>query len=137
MANGKRKLTDSELEAFLAENRFGVLAFAGEDPYAIPLGYFYRKGDLIVGFGPGSRKNDYLKNSPKVCFNIWQWGEQSTVPSLREQRYNSVTIEGKLEEITRTDWAYYELPIPPDGIDVVGYKLKRYAVGSTSANKVT
>jgi len=69
MAYPIKNLTDAEKEEFIKDNRHGILSFAGDDPYAIPLGYMYRKGDLLMGFGPG-RKMDYLKKSHKVCFTI-------------------------------------------------------------------
>jgi len=136
MANGKRELTDSEKEAFIAENKIGVLAFAGDKPYAIPVAYKYIKGTMVFAVMRSGRKIDYIKKNPNVCFNIWQWGEQSIVPSLKEQRYSSVILEGELEEITKDDWAYYELPTDlPKGIDLVAFKLKQSAAGTTSANK--
>lgn len=136
MPNGKRELTDSEREAFITENQFGVLAFAGDKPYAIPVAYKYIKGTMVFAVLRTGRKMDYIKKNPNVCFNIWQWGEQSTVPSLKEQRYNSVILEGELEEITGADWAYYELPTElPKGIDLVAFRLKLNAVGTHSANK--
>lgn len=33
----KRELTDAEKETFLQENCVGILSFAGDEPYAIPL----------------------------------------------------------------------------------------------------
>jgi len=77
MPNGKRELTDSEKEAFLTENRFGVLACAGDKPYAIPIAYKYIKGTLVLGMRRAGRKIDYIKKNPNVCFNVWQMGEQS------------------------------------------------------------
>ncbi len=62
-------------------------------------------------------------------------GEQSNVPSLKEQRYSSVILEGELVEVTETEWSFYELPTPPEGVDLVAFKLKQTAVGTTSANK--
>ena len=136
MPNGKRELTDSEKDAFIAENKIGVLAFAGDKPYAIPVAHKYIKETLVFAMLRSGRKLDYIKKNPNVCFNIWQWGEQSTVPSLKEQRYSSVILEGELEEITGADWAYYELPTElPKGVDLVAFRLKQTAVGTLSVNK--
>ena len=130
----KRELTDAEKEAFITENQFGVLAFAGDKPYAIPVAYKYIKGTMVFAMVRTGRKMDYIKKNPNVCFNIWQWGKQSTVPSLKEQRYSSVIFEGELEEITGTDWSYYELPTPPEGVDLVAFRLKLNTVGTHSAS---
>ena len=71
-----RDLSDVERDQFLKDNIHGILAFSDGVPYAIPLGYFYRKGDLILGItGPG-RKIDCAQKNPKICFTIcrprWQ-----------------------------------------------------------------
>jgi len=135
MPNGKRELTEAEKEAFITENRFGVLAFAGDKPYAIPVAYKYIKGTMVFAMLRAGRKMGYIKKNPNVCFNIWQMGAQSTTPSLKEQRYSSVILEGELEEVTATEWSHYELPTPPEGVDLVAFKLKLNTLGTTSANK--
>jgi len=56
MAYTVRELTDAEKEAFLTDNYWGVLSFAGDDPYGIPVGYMYRKGDVLMGLSPTGRK---------------------------------------------------------------------------------
>ena len=133
MPNGKRELTDDEKEAFLTDNRFGVLAFAGDKPYAIPVAYTYIKGTMVFAMLRAGRKMGYIKKNPNVCFNIWQMGTQSTTPSLKEQRYSSVILEGELEEVTATEWSYYELPTIPEGVDIVALRLKVNTVGTMSA----
>jgi hypothetical protein len=135
MPNGKKELTDAEKEAFLKDNRFGVLSFAGDKPYAIPVAYKYIKETLVFVMLRTGRKLDYIKKNPNVCFGVWQMGEQSTVPSLKEQRYSSIILEGELEEATEANWSYYELPTPPEGVDLVAFILKPNTVGTLSANK--
>ncbi len=135
MPSGKRELTDAEREAFITENRFGVLGFAGDKPYGVPVAYRYTKETVLFVMLRSGRKLDYIKKNPNICFNIWQMGEQSTIPSLKEQRYSSVILEGELEEVTGTDWSYYELPTPPEGRDLVAFRLKLNTVGTISANK--
>ena len=135
MPNGNRELTEAEKEAFITENRFGVLAFAGDKPYAIPVAHHYKKGNMVFLMRRTGRKLDYIKKNPNVCFNIWQMGAQSTVPSLKEQRYSSIILEGELEEATEANWSYYELPTPPEGVDLVAFILKPNTVGTLSANK--
>ena len=133
MPNGTRELTDAEKEAFITENRCGVLAFAGDKPYAIPVAHHYKKGTMVFLMRRTGRKLDYIKKNPNVCFNIWQMGKQSTIPSLKEQRYSSIIFEGELAEVTATEWSNYELPTIPEGVDIVALRLKVNTVGTISA----
>ncbi len=71
-----------------------------------------------------------VKENPNVCFTVWQVGEQSTVPSLKEHRYSSIIFEGELEEVSKGEWSYYELPTPPEGVDLVAFRLKQSTVGT-------
>lgn len=99
-----RDLTKTETEEFVKENICGILAFAGDEPYAIPIGYFYRKGTFILALAGTGRKTDYLRKNRKVCFTIckprWQ------TPDLKEP-CTTVVVEGELEEVT--DRTYYGL----------------------------
>jgi len=130
----KKELTEEERDAFIAANRFGVLALGGDKPYAIPVAYKYFKGALVIVMMRAGRKMDYINTSRNACFNIWQMGDQTTVDSLKDLRYISVLLEGELEEITGSDWAYYELPTPPEGIDLAAWRLKTTNIG-VSATK--
>jgi len=78
---------------------------------------------------------EYIKKNPCVCFNVWQMGAQSNIPSLKEQLYSSVILEGELEEIPEADRAYYEMQAPPAGIDSVSFRLKQSAVGTSAASQ--
>ena len=130
-APGKREITDTEREAFIAANKFGVLCFAGTKPYAVPVAYKYFKGAIIFMMQRAGRKLGYIEKNKNVCFNIWQMGDQCAVPGLRELRYISVLLEGNLEEIPHPEWAKYELP-PPRPTSVA-FKLNAKAVGTTAA----
>jgi len=133
MPNGNRELTEAEKEAFITENRTGVLSFAGDKPYAIPVRHHYRKSTMVFLMQRVGRKLDYIKKNPNVCYNIWQMGEQSTIPSLKEQLYSSIILEGELAEVTATEWSYYELPTIPEGVNAVAFRLKVNTVGTISA----
>ena len=130
----KKELTEEERDAFIAANRFGVLALGGDKPYAIPVAYKYFKGSIVIVMMRAGRKMGYINASTNACFNIWQMGEQSNIPSLKEQRYSSVILEGELEEIPESDRSYYELQAPPAGIDAVSFRLKQSAIGTTTAS---
>ena len=128
----KKQLTEEERDAFIAANRFGVLALGGDKPYAIPVAYKYFKGALVIVMMRAGRKMDYINASRNACFNIWQMGDQVTVPGFKDLRYVSVLLEGELEEITGSDWAYYELPTPPEGVALAAWRLKTTNIGVTA-----
>ncbi len=132
-----RELTDAERAAFIADVRIGTLAFAGDKPYAVPLGSRYAKGTVLIDMArrPGE-KWDYVNKSHSVCWVMWQYGKDSNVPSLKEHWYTSVIIEGKLEEITDDKWSYYELPPKPEGVDLVAFALKTTTVGTKTVKYI-
>jgi nitroimidazol reductase NimA-like FMN-containing flavoprotein (pyridoxamine 5'-phosphate oxidase superfamily) len=132
--NGMRALTEDEKEAFLKDNHGGVLAFAGDKPYCIPIHYAYTKGTVVFEMLRAGRKMEYINKSRKVCFSVWQEAAQSNIPSLKKERWSSVILEGELEEVTKDKWDYYELPKGvPEGIDMVGWILKVNTVGTVCA----
>ncbi len=106
MAYPTRSLTDAEREKFIKENTHGVLSFAGDDPYAIPLGCMYRKGSFLMGFGPG-KKIDYLNKSSKVCFTICR--PRYLSPNHKES-CTTLIVNGVLEEVE--DPSYYDVNMP-------------------------
>jgi hypothetical protein len=132
-----RELTDAEREAFIADVQAGVLVFTGDQAYAVPLAGRYVKGTMLLSLprSPG-RKWDYINKNHNVSFVIWQYGEQSNIPSLKGQRYSSVIIEGELEEIPDDQWSYYELPPKPEGVDLALFALKAYNVGTRTLRYV-
>ena len=128
--NGTRALTETERETFLQDNHNGILAFTRGKPHSIPVHYYYIKRTVVFEMLRSGRIMDYIKKSCSVCFNVWQEGEQSTVPSLKKERNTSVILEGELEEVTKDKWSYYELHTAPEGIDMVGFILKVNTVGT-------
>jgi nitroimidazol reductase NimA-like FMN-containing flavoprotein (pyridoxamine 5'-phosphate oxidase superfamily) len=106
-----RSLTDVEREEFIKHNSHGIISFAGDDPYAIPLGYMYRKGYLLMGFGPG-KKMDYLKKSRKVRFTICR--PRYLSPDYKES-CTTLIVDGLLEEVT--DPSYYDVKMPEGSVD--------------------
>ena len=132
-----RELTDAEMAAFIADVRIGTLAFAGDKPYAVPLGSKYAKGTVLIDMaGRPGEKWDYVNKSRSVCWVMWQYGKDSNVPSLKEQQYTSVIIKGELEEVTDDKWSYYELPPKKEGSSVVWFALKTSSVGTKTVKLV-
>lgn len=129
MAFRMRELPDAEKEAFLQDNFWGILSFAGDEPYALPMGYRYIKGDVLLGFAPTGRKMGYVNKSRNICFVICR---PTTLSSDSKEAYpfTTVIIEGELEDITETDRASYGLPPLPAGAKVALYRLKQKRVGT-------
>ncbi len=132
-----RELTDAERAAFIADVRIGTLAFAGDKPYAVPLGSRYAKGTVLIDMArrPGE-KWDCVNKSRTVCWVMWQYGKDSNVPSLKEQQYTSVILKGELEEVTDDKLSYYELPHKAEGSSVVWFALKTSSVGTKTVKLV-
>ena len=133
MAYTVRELTDAEKEAFLTDNYWGVLSFAGDDPYGIPVGYMYRKGDVLMGLSPTGRKMEYVTKSRTVCFTICRPAAlcrataQSPDPN-EAYPFNTVIIEGELENVT--DRAYYGLESQTEGFTGGLFRIKQKRVGT-------
>jgi len=114
-----RELTDAEREEFLTENDSGILCFAGEEPYCIPMGCKYKKETVILGFSKGGKKWDCIQKELKVCYTVCR--PRKTTPDLSES-CTTVIFEGELEKLT--DRAYYGLPPRREGVDVVPFIIK-------------
>ncbi len=122
----RRELTDAERDEFITENNSGILCFAGEEPYGVPMGCMYKKGTVILGFSGSGRKLDYAKRNPKVCYTICR--PRKTTPNL-EKACTSVILEGELEEIT--DMAYYDMDkIPNMPEDIILFRIKVNKLGA-------
>jgi nitroimidazol reductase NimA-like FMN-containing flavoprotein (pyridoxamine 5'-phosphate oxidase superfamily) len=128
-----RELTDNQKEEFLTDNVWGILSFNGDMPYAIPVGYRYRKGTFIFGLDAKGRKMDFINRNRSVCLVVCR---PASLSIIRKEYHpvKTVIIEGELEDMTDTDLAYYGLPIPSKakdyGYDVVLFKLSPNRVGT-------
>ena len=118
MAYPTRALSDTERAKLIKGNSHGILSFAGDEPYAIPLGYIYKKGDLLVGFGPG-KKMDYLEKSRKVCFTICR--PRYLSPKYKES-CTTLIVDGLLEDVA--DPSYYDIKMPEGSVDAHIYLIK-------------
>jgi len=116
-----RDLANDEREAFLKDNIYGILAFNGDKPYAIPVDYDYRKGTILISLDVPGKKVSYLDKSPKVCFTICmpRW----LTPNYKEACI-SVVVEGELEEVV--DRSYYDLPAISEKAKggVISYRIR-------------
>jgi len=97
-----KNLTKNEIEKFLKNNQHGILSMAGNKPYALPMGYMYRRKTILLGLATtGSmvttgRKMKYLKKSKNICFTICK--PRWYVDKLKDP-CTTLVIEGSLEEI--------------------------------------
>ena len=114
-----REITDAEREEFLTENDSGILCFAGEEPYCIPMGHSYRKQTLILMPSKGGQKWDYIQKNPKVCYTVCR--PRKTTPDLSES-CTTVIFDGELEKVT--DRSYYGFGPLREGVDVVTFRIK-------------
>jgi len=88
-----------KIDRFLNEKRVGTLSMCDKEgkPYAIPVNYVYWNGKIYIhGMGSG-KKNNILKASTAVCFNVCEEFGTVTdpVPSKCDTSYFSVVIFGK------------------------------------------
>ncbi len=131
-----KELTDTEKEEFLTDNLWGILSFAGDVSYAIPVGYRYRKGDIIFGLDAKGRKMEYINKSRSVCFVVCRPASLSLVRK-ESHPFKTVIIEGELEDVTDTDWANYGLPTrPKDKAKDYGYNVASYKISLKRAKRV-
>jgi len=131
-----RQLTEKEREEFIKANRHGILAFGGRKPYAIPMGYMYRNGTIVLGFvtRPAGRKLEYLARSRQICFTICR--PRWFTPDLQHP-CTTVIVEGRLEEIA--DHTKYGLTGKlPESLKKRGLRLlviKSNALGSRQCTR--
>jgi nitroimidazol reductase NimA-like FMN-containing flavoprotein (pyridoxamine 5'-phosphate oxidase superfamily) len=96
MSKVSREMTPAEIRAFISDNQHGVLAFAGDEPYAIPMGYNYRRETFLVGLTSPGLKWQFVEKDHRVCFTIcrprWQTEGKKTACS-------TVMVKGRLEPL--------------------------------------
>jgi nitroimidazol reductase NimA-like FMN-containing flavoprotein (pyridoxamine 5'-phosphate oxidase superfamily) len=88
-----RALAEAEVEAFLQEHSWGVLATSLEDvPYSVPVIYGY-DGRVFYIIMIRGKKTGILERNPKVCL---------TIPDVREpgMQWSSVVVSGDVEWVT-------------------------------------
>ena len=124
-----KELTKNQTDTFIKNNRHGILAFAGDKPYSLPMGYIYRRKTFLLGLVATGRKMKYLKESKKVCFTIckprWETPDQKTPCT-------TLVLEGSLEEVTNRSYYGLKGKIPEN---VQLYKLKTSKTGARKCNR--
>lgn len=99
-AYGLERLTDEEIDAFLATQRIGVLGLpTGSGPYMLPLSFgFDGESQLYFTYvlGDESRKMRLSEQAESATFLVYS----------AESAYNweSVSLTGRLEEVPESEW---------------------------------
>lgn len=131
-----KNLTAREIDSFLKNNRHGILSLAGSKPYALPMGYIYRKKTILLGLAAGGgmvtagRKMNYLAKSKNICFTICtpRWH----VEKLKEP-CTTLVIEGRLEEVK--DRSYYGIKKMPATTELKLYTIHIAEMGARKCNR--
>ena len=125
-----KKLSKNEIEKFIKNNQHGILSMAGEKPYALPMGYMYKRKTFLLGLMATGKKMRCLKKSKNICFTICEprwYVEKLKVPCT------TLVIEGTLEKINNR--SYYGLKKIPENIKLKLYKIKVSKLGARKCNR--
>jgi nitroimidazol reductase NimA-like FMN-containing flavoprotein (pyridoxamine 5'-phosphate oxidase superfamily) len=131
-----KKLTAHEIDTFLQSNQHGILSMAGDKPYALPMGYIYRRKAILLGLATAGsmvttgRKMHYLTKSKQICFTVCKprwYGETLKTPCT------TLVIEGSLEEVKNR--SYYGIKKIPQTAQLKLYKIKVANMGARKCNR--
>ena len=131
-----KNLTEREIDTFLKSNQHGILAMAGDKPYALPMGYLYKRKAILLGLATAGgmvttgRKMKYLTKSKQVCFTVCQprwYGEKLKTPCT------TLIIEGSLEEVRNR--SYYGITKIPQTAQLKLYRIKVAKRGARKCNR--
>lgn len=131
-----KNLGAREIDSFLKNNQHGILSFAGSKPYALPMGYMYRKKTVLLGLAASGgmvtagRKMNYLTKSRNICFTICK--PRWHVEKLKDP-CTTLVIEGTLEEIHNRE--YYGIKKLPANMDLKLYKINVAEMGARKCNR--
>jgi hypothetical protein len=105
---------------------------AGDKPYAIPMGYTYVKGTVLMGVITSGRKMKCLKANNKVCFTVCKPRWES--PKMKD-RCTTCVMEGTLVEVNDKErtavYGFKSAPLP--GMQL--HKLKVSRMGARKCNR--
>jgi nitroimidazol reductase NimA-like FMN-containing flavoprotein (pyridoxamine 5'-phosphate oxidase superfamily) len=116
-----KDLEKDEMIDVLKKTPDGVLALSdGAQPYCIPFGFVYVRGEVYLSMFATGRKWELLQKNPRACFNVYCWNDGRT-------EWRSVVIDGDIEQVHDLDSieAVVKANIEKMGLDPVGYLPKR------------
>lgn len=124
-----KNLTKNEIDKFLKNNQHGILAMAGDKPYALPIGYMYKRKTFLLGLVTTGRKMSYIKKSKNVCFTICK--PRWDTPKLKTP-CTTIVVEGCLEEVTNRSYYGLKTKIPAK---LQLYKINVSKMGARKCNR--
>lgn len=94
-----QNLSQEAIESFLRTKRVGVLSLAdGQDPYGVPLAYFYDDGTIYLTISRRGRKMACIDRNKRVSFAVFDIPDEFGTPG--KTGWTSVICDGVLENIT-------------------------------------
>ena len=82
------ELSREEMDELLSSSEAGRFGLSvGDDPYVVPVSYWYRSGKIYFHSGEG-KKIEYMKKNPKVCFEVDEVAKDGS--------WRSVIVYGKV-----------------------------------------
>lgn len=89
------EMTDEEIAAFLTRQGHGVLSFAGDEPYSLPISFGYdvleNRCIFQLVFHDESTKRERIEASPRVTLVSYEWRDPDD--------WRSVIVVGELRWI--------------------------------------
>jgi hypothetical protein len=110
------------------------MGFGGDDPYVIPMGYTYKRGDILIGLitKPYGRKMYCLEKNQKIRYTVCRTRAQTNL----KKPCTTVVIEGVLEKVTDRD--HYGLgPERPEVHGKFGLVLHKLVADKVSGRRCT
>lgn len=92
-------MSDEAVDSFLQSEGYGILAFDGDSPYAIPMSYGYDSNERVLYVHlanyEGSEKQRRLNESNRVVLVVSQYE--------RPDQWQSVVVDGTLSQLSNND----------------------------------
>jgi uncharacterized protein len=84
-------MAENDIREILTRNNLGRLGCShANQPYVVPMSYVY-EGDTIYGFATDGQKNQWMRENPKVCFEVDEIGDRL--------HWASIVVTGLYREI--------------------------------------
>jgi nitroimidazol reductase NimA-like FMN-containing flavoprotein (pyridoxamine 5'-phosphate oxidase superfamily) len=128
---GAVEMSPATIAAFLVEHGDGVLSFAGDDAYSLPVSFGYERdaGRPVFQFlsAPGSAKTDYLRDGARATLVVYDWDSPDDWASvvvtgtLRRVEDPEAVSETYHEQATPVSLSVFDAP--SDRLDVDWFAL--------------
>lgn len=111
MRRFKQELDKNECEAILERGKEAVLALSGDEgyPYAVPLNYIYKDGEVYFHCAKSGHKIDAINRCDKASMCVIDKGD--IVQEKYTTYFRSVIVFGRISEITDDDEKYEKVKI--------------------------